>query len=108
MAYARLFVVRAYHGREQDVVDETQRLINHLSHEPGFMASWELRSVSNPAVIVRATLWQTREQADHAANTETAMAMMSHIMNMSEETSVESGVFNATVTLPNEVHPAGG
>jgi quinol monooxygenase YgiN len=103
MAYARVFVVRAHHGREQEVRDETGQLLEHFSQQPGFMAGWNLESQLQPDIIVRTTLWESREAADRAANNDRTMAIIGQIMSRAEDASIGSGVFDASVVLPGGV-----
>ncbi len=104
MAYSRLYVFRAFHGREDDVRRETTSMLDYLSNQPGFIAAWVLESASEPGLVVRATLWENRESADRGANSEHTLACISRIRMAGEEASIGSGVFTATVVLPGGVH----
>lgn len=104
MAYSRLYVFRAFNGREADVARETTSMLEYLSGQPGFIAGWILESTAEPGLVVRATLWETREAADKGANSQQTLASLSRIRMYGEEASIGSGVFSTTVVLPGGVH----
>lgn len=108
MPVARLFVLRAHRGMEQDVEQTAQELHRVLSRQSGFIVGWDLRSVDRSGELVRLTVWESQADADRAAGQEMVMALRSKLLMHAEEAQTAGGTYEAEGMHPGPRLPRGG
>ena len=66
MKVLRTTVVQPLTGHREEVTSLLRNLGGYLSQQPGFIAGYEAEGNDN--ALWRVSVWQTKEDADHAAN----------------------------------------
>ncbi|MFA7296461.1 MAG: hypothetical protein WC211_04640 [Dehalococcoidia bacterium] len=99
MPYVRVSLMRPRHGEEARVRELIDRLVGFFSQQPGFITGYRLEPVEPDGYMGRIGVWESAEQADHAAQADFDLALRSQ-MNMSLEEHVEYS-FHGTPPTPN-------
>ncbi len=85
--YIRLSLMNPKPGEEKLVAGLMDNLLDYFTKQPGYVRGYALLDGDPQGRVGRITLWESEEQADHAANTQHVLTVRSEIMLRIEENS---------------------
>lgn len=94
MPYIRLSVCRPRRGEEQNLEEMMRKLADLSREQEGCLETFVLRPHDDSGEIARIAIYRDEASAEHAANTETFMALRSEIHLASEPGHVERAFFS--------------
>ncbi|HEY8489908.1 MAG TPA: antibiotic biosynthesis monooxygenase [Dehalococcoidia bacterium] len=85
MPYIRVSLMRPQVGREEEVERLLTDLLRFFQGQKGFIAGWRVSALDRSGEVGRITVWESEEDADHAANQQHVMAVRSELNLLLEE-----------------------
>ncbi len=85
--YIRLSLMNPKPGEEKLVAGLMDNLLEFFAGQPGYVRGYALLDGDPQGRVGRITLWESEEQADHAANTQHVLTVRAEIMQRIEEDS---------------------
>ena len=85
--YVGLSLMKPMPGEEKLVAGLMDNLLEFFAGRPGYERGYALLEGEAQGRVGRITLWESKEQADHAANTRHVLAVRAEIMQRIEEDS---------------------
>ena len=85
--YVRLSLMKPKPGEEKLVAGLMDNLLEFFTEQHGFERGYALLEGDSQGRVGRITLWESEEQADHAANTQHVLTVRAEIMQRIEEDS---------------------
>ena len=85
--YVRLSLMNPKPGEDKLVAGLMDNLLEFFNEQPGYVRGYALLDGDPHGRVGRITLWDSEEQADHAANTQHVLAVRAEIMQRIEEDS---------------------
>ena len=85
--YVRLSLMNPRPGEEKLVAGLMDNLLEFFAEQAGYVRGYALLDGDPQGRVGRITLWESEEQADHAANTQHVLTVRAEIMQRIEEDS---------------------
>ena len=85
--YVGLSLMKPKPGEEKLVAGLMDNLLEFFAGQPGYEHGYALLEGDTQGRVGRITLWESKEQADHAANTRHVLTVRAEIMQRIEEDS---------------------
>jgi hypothetical protein len=85
--YVRLSLMDPKPGKDDLVSGLMDNLLQFFSTQPGYVRGYGLLSGDPQGRVGRITMWDSEEDADHAANTQHVLSVRSELLAMIEEDS---------------------
>ena len=79
MPYVRVSTMRARNGAESQVRQLLDDLVTYYSQQPGYIAGYRLEPTDPDGTFGRIGIWQSHEDAEHAAQTDHDLALRSQL-----------------------------
>jgi heme-degrading monooxygenase HmoA len=85
MPYIRISLMRPQEGRTEEVERLLSDLVRSFREQKGFIAGWRVSALDRSGEVGRVTVWESEQDADHAANVQHVMAVRSEINRLIED-----------------------
>ncbi len=85
--YIRLSLMDPKPGKDDLVSGLMDNLLQFFSTRPGYVRGYSLLSGDPQGRVGRITMWDSEEEADHAANTQHVLSVRSELLQLIEEDS---------------------
>ncbi len=93
--YVSLSLMKPKPNEEKLVAGLMDNLLEFFARQPGYERGYALLEGETQGRVGRITLWESEEQADHAANTQHVLTVRAEIMQRIEEDSHVERSFTA-------------
>jgi quinol monooxygenase YgiN len=93
VTYVRLSIARPRRGEEERFESIMRRLSEITAQQPGCMASYMMKPHDDSGEIARISFYEDEEKAEHAAQSQSIMALRSELHLISDTGHVERAFF---------------